>query len=176
MELEVTAELRGTKTRNYAEKNYGFTLIELIIALAVFSLVILSIGGIFVSVINSQRKAISLQNTQEAGRYLLESMTKEIRMSTINSSSADGVTTLNITNPNGETFNYVFDNTNKRLLRKNQVLSPNNIEISGSFYIKKGTSPSWFKVTIVMKLKAKGTKLEQQAVIDLESTVAVRGY
>lgn len=157
-------------------KNKGFTLIELIVALAVFSLVILSISGIFISVINSQRKVFSFQNTQEAGRYLLESMTKEIRMSIINSSSVDGAFTLNITNPKGETFDYVFDITNKRLLRQAQVLSPDNIEISGSFYIRKSTLPSQSKVTIVMKLKTKGIKPEQQVVIDLESTVAARGY
>lgn len=165
MELEI-------KNKNGA----GFTLIELIVALAVFSSVVLSISGIFISVINSQRKILSIQNTQEAGRYLLESMIKEVRMSTINSSSADGVFTLNITNSKGETLDYVFDNINKRLMRQGQILSPDNIELSGSFYITKGASPSQSKVTIVMKIKAKGTKPEQQAKIDLESTVAARGY
>jgi len=163
----------------------GFTLIELIVALAAFSLVVLSISGIFISVINSQRKILSIQNTQEAGRYLLESMTKEIRMSTINSSSAEGVSTLYITNSKGEDVNYVFDNTNKRLLRQNpilspdqnQILSPDNIELTGSFYITKKTSaPEAPKVTIVMKLKAKGVKPEQQAVVDLQTTVSARGY
>ena len=103
MELEI-------KNKNGA----GFTLIELIVALAVFSSVVLSISGIFISVINSQRKILSIQNTQEAGRYLLESMIKEVRMSIINSSSADGVFTLNITNSKGETLDYIFDNTDRK--------------------------------------------------------------
>ncbi len=163
-------ELEITKQKN----NAGFTLIEMIVALAAFSLIITSMVSIAFSVIQSQRKSFALQNSQESSRYILESMSKEIRMSLINSDSGNGVTVLNITNFQNETFNYEFDNNNKRLLRNGQVISPNNIELSGSFYITKDTFPYQAIVTIVMKVDSTGSKIEQQAEINLQSTISSR--
>src|SRR3989339_715055 len=59
----------------------GFTLIEMIVAMAIFGVLAVSITGIFISVIKSQRLALAQNSIQESGRYILESMTKEIRMS-----------------------------------------------------------------------------------------------
>jgi prepilin-type N-terminal cleavage/methylation domain-containing protein len=173
MELEVTIM---KNIRMTSMKNKGFTLIELLIALAVFSLVIVSMATAAISVIKSQRKAFALQNTQEASRYLLETMSKEIRMSAINSSAGSGLTVLNITNAQNETFDYQFDNTNKQLLRWGQPISPANLEVTGSFYVRKGTFPSRAVVTIVMQTKSKGAKAEEQAEIYLQSTLSSRAW
>jgi prepilin-type N-terminal cleavage/methylation domain-containing protein len=157
-------------------KGAGFTLIELLVAMFVFSIIIVSMAGIAVSSIKSQRKAFSLQNAQETSRYILESMNKEIRMSTINSAAGSGVNTLNITNSQSETFNYQFDNNSKRLLRAGQVLSPDNLEVTGAFYIEKSTFPNRSLVTVVMKIRPATTKTERQAEIYLQNTIAPRTY
>lgn len=154
----------------------GFTLIELLVALFVFGLAILSIVGIFTSALKSQRKAISIQSAQESGRYLLETMTKEIRVSTINTGSASGVNTINITNPRLETFDYVFDAANKRVLKNGQTASPDNAEISGVFYIETANYPSRAKVTIIMEIRPKAARPEEGTTIKLQSTVACRGH
>ena len=159
-------------------KNKGFTLIELLIALTVFSLVIVSMAAITVSMIKSQRKTFNIQNIQEPARYILESMSKEIRMSEINSSDSGGSQRdiLNITNAQGDTFDYQFDNTNERILRWGQNLSPANLELTGGFYISKSSSPDRARVTVVMKIKSTATKAEKQAEIYLQSTVSQRSY
>jgi len=152
----------------------GFTMMEMIVALATFSIIIVSMTSITFSIIQAQRKSFASQNSQEVSRYILESMNKEIRMSLINSDSGSGVTVLNITNADLETFNYQFDNSNKRLLRNGQVVSPDNIELTGSFYITKDTFPYQAIVTIVMKVNSTSVKIEQQAEINLQSTISSR--
>ncbi len=57
----------------------GTSLMELIVALALFTVVILTSSGIFQSIVNSQRSAIASQDVQENMRYALEVMSKEIR-------------------------------------------------------------------------------------------------
>lgn len=152
----------------------GFTLIELLVAVAVFSVAIAAMAGIFLSVVNAQRKAAALQATQEASRFLLESMAKEIRMSVVNSNTN---ASIHITNPNGETFDYTF--SGGQLYRNNEQISPDNVEIViGRFRVEQlplpPDDPLATKVTIVMALKGKGTKVEQQAQLNLETTISTR--
>ena len=60
-------------------KNTGFTLLEMLVAVAVFTIAIFIIMvGVF-SVVNAQRKAVAVQNAQDNLRFAFESMAKEIR-------------------------------------------------------------------------------------------------
>ncbi len=163
-------------------KNNGFTLIELIIALAIFGLVIVSMAAVTVSVIKSQRKNFALQNIQEPARYILESMSKEIRMGRINSPDSGGSQRdiLNITNDKNENVDYRFIAANRLQRRVDgggwQYLSPANLEVTGGFYINKSSFPNRAVVTIVMQIKATGTKIEEQAEVYLQSTISQRSY
>ena len=149
--------------------NKGFTLIEILVAMAVFGLVITAITGIFVSIANAQRKAAALQSTQEASRFMLESMAKEIRMSVLNSYSSSYV---DITNSDGERFNYEF--SGGQLYRKGQPISPDNIEIvKGSFAVVRQSSAA--KITIVMIVRGKNTGIAQQTALNLQTTINTRG-
>lgn len=58
----------------------GFSLIEVMVAVAIFSVIILSSTAIFQMVIQSQRSAMSTQNVQESLKYFLEVIGKEMRM------------------------------------------------------------------------------------------------
>lgn len=159
-------------------KNKGFTLIELIIALAIFSLVIVSMASIAVSMIKSQRKTFTMQNIQEPARYILESMSKEIRMSEINWVSGDNLT-LNITNDKNENVDYRFiaDRLRRQVDGSGwQNLSPITLELTGSFYISKSSFPDRAIVTVTMQIKSTETKAEKQAEIYLQSTISQRSY
>ncbi|OGZ35837.1 MAG: hypothetical protein A3A94_01630 [Candidatus Portnoybacteria bacterium RIFCSPLOWO2_01_FULL_43_11] len=61
----------------------GFTLLELMVAVAVFVFVVLIGTGAFLTVLNAQRKASSLRVAQDNIRFTMEYMTKEIRMGTL---------------------------------------------------------------------------------------------
>jgi len=62
------------------KNNSGATLVEIIVAVAIFSIVVLSATQIFKMVVEGQRNAIAAQSTPESMRYALEVMSKEIRM------------------------------------------------------------------------------------------------
>lgn len=182
MELEVN---HRTKVFGMVVKNKGFTLIELLVAMAVFGMVVVAMSTTAVSVLKSQRKGFALQNIQENARYILESMSKEIRMSEIVTSTGN-FTDLSITNVDGDgdgsrddDVDYQFT-SNKIRRRVNgkawQDLSPASLELTGSFYVNKSSSPDRAKVTIVMKIKSAETKAEKQAEIYLQSTVSQRSY
>lgn len=84
-----------TKKDNLA----AFSLMEVIVSVALFSIIIISMTGIFKMVISAQRGAIATQNVQESLKYFLEVINKEIRMA-VRSDSDCGV-------PEGSIFKVV---------------------------------------------------------------------
>lgn len=62
------------------QQKKAFSLIEVIISVAIFSVVILASTEIFRLVINGQREAIASQNVQESLKYFFEVTGKEMRM------------------------------------------------------------------------------------------------
>lgn len=65
------------------KKNDGFTLIELIIVIALSAGVFAVATGVFVQALKIQRRAFFIQKVQENIGFALESMAKEIRVSNI---------------------------------------------------------------------------------------------
>ena len=161
--------------------NNGFTLIELLVAMAAFSFIIVSMTGIAHSVIKGQRKAFALQDIQESTRYSIESMSKEIRMSEINSADSGSipVSILNITNEDGDIIDYQFisDKMQRRInLSTWQDVSPSNVDLTGWFNIQKESFPKRALVTIIIKAESQGSVVESQAEINLQSTVISRVF
>ncbi len=62
------------------KNNFGVILLEMLVAVTLFSVTILSATEIFKMVVEGQRSAIAAQNTQENMRYAFEVIAKEIRM------------------------------------------------------------------------------------------------
>jgi len=162
--------------------NRGFTLIELLVGMIIFSLLVVAMSALALSVIQAQRKAFALQNAQESSRFILESMAKEIRTSTIDSSDSNGlqVGSLRIVNAKSEQVEYRFivNKVQKRLMSGGGAwydISPDNVVIAGGFYIAKGTFPSRSRrVTIIMKVSAVGDRIEEQAEMYLQNTISAR--
>jgi prepilin-type N-terminal cleavage/methylation domain-containing protein len=70
----------------------AFSLIEVIVSVAIFSVIILTVTDIFRLVMDGQRTAIATQNVQESLKYFLEVTGKEIRMAKRSDGSCPGVT------------------------------------------------------------------------------------
>jgi len=58
----------------------GFTLMEMVVGMGIFSMILLGSSIIFQNVIQGQSRAISSQSTQESMRYVFEVIAKEIRV------------------------------------------------------------------------------------------------
>lgn len=69
----------------------GFTLFEVIVSVALFSIIILSATNIFKLAIDGQRSAIASQNVQESLKYFLEVTAKEMRMAQKNKNVCPGL-------------------------------------------------------------------------------------
>ena len=70
---------------NYLKKNkysaeQGVTLIELLVSIAIMSIILVTLGATLVQVISGERRAIALQNVQDNIRSSLEIMGKELRL------------------------------------------------------------------------------------------------
>lgn len=148
----------------------GFSLVELLVAVAIFSVVVAVIADIFVSGMGGARKVFGEQSIQESGRFILESISKELRMSQLN--SADGTlhsalpqgavlgpySEIEITNGDGEVVTYEIDNVvAKQIKRNGGAINPNDIEVTGSFWVSKVLSGSGdpFQTRFFMTLKIK---------------------
>ncbi len=81
----------------------GFTLVELIVAIAVFSTVIVVVSSIFVSVVGSQRKNINNQDVIDNARFVLESIGRSVRQSQVQS-------------PNGTSSNLTLNHPIKSII------------------------------------------------------------
>lgn len=159
---------------NTRYRNKGFTLIELIVAMAIFIIVISLVVSLLMTSLKGQRRVVAIQDVQDNARYLLEFMAKEIRMSEIDSST---YYTLTLKRADGETVTYSFaggnitrtDSSTSGPINSDQVL------VSGRFYatgIGSGDNQQP-KVTIAMKIETQG-KPEEESEISTQTTLSPR--
>ena len=64
---------------NTFEYRTGFTLLEMIVSIGIFSVLVVAAIGVTIGVSNAQLKAANIQASQDNIRYSVELMTKEMR-------------------------------------------------------------------------------------------------
>lgn len=160
------------------------TLIELLVAIAIFFTVLVILISIFVISVKNQRRAFIVQNLQDNARFMIETISKEVRTSKINTNDTNGnlVDKLNIDNQNPNTVEFWFKNDDT--LRRHEITDPggpqplhgSNVEVTGGFIVitkdssNKDAQP---RVVIIMKVFTQDTS---QPVINVETTVTSRKY
>ena len=80
--------MTGNKKNRQKLFRTGFSLIEVMVSVAIFSVIILSSTQIFKMIIDGQRGAIAAQNVEESLKYFSEVTGKEMRMAQKNSDLA----------------------------------------------------------------------------------------
>ena len=177
----------------------GVSLIELIVSVAIFSVLILSATGIFKMVIDGQRSSISAQNVQENMRYAMEKMSKEIRMAQVSNqdcgsgatnkvfNTANGGEVLYFKNQNGKCITYYLNAGRLKVTVSDGLISeadgfvtPAKIEVSNlKFYVNDdliGDSPSVQPyVVMVMDVRAIGQAIHEQK-MKIQMTISSRAY
>lgn len=151
----------------------GFTLIEVLVALSLFSIVITGVIGIFSSGMKGIWGAFGHQNIQDSARFIMESMSKEIRMSTIHTPNGGPYSSVNITNDEGETLDYSF--AGGQIFRAGQALNPSSVQMTGSFYVQK-SGDLLPRVTVVIRAVNVSSQPSRQVQIDLQTTISSRVY
>jgi len=174
------------------KQDKGTSLIELLVAITLFSILILSSTQIFKMVVDGQRNAISAQNVQENVRYAFEKISKEIKMAQISNKEclSSGVNKIFNTIDNELYFKNKDENCVKYYLENNRLkidiaaitgfITPEKIEISNlKFYIVDDLIGAFHStqpyVVIAMDVEATGQAIHKQK-MKIQITVSSRYY
>lgn len=90
----------------FNESQGGFTLVELLVGIAFFSMVAMVLTGAFLAAFRSQRTAFAFIGVQNNVRFALEVMNREMRTGTQFSLPAQN--RIRFVNDRGETVEYCF--------------------------------------------------------------------
>ncbi len=103
----------------------GFTLVEVLITSFIFSIIMLSVSGLFISILANERRAFAAQAIQENGLFIMELMSREIRVSQIRAADQNPpgdspgctLTSLTIDHPVNGTVTYSLNGSTGVLQR-----------------------------------------------------------
>ncbi|MDP3057829.1 MAG: prepilin-type N-terminal cleavage/methylation domain-containing protein [bacterium] len=175
MALEIFKKINNEK---------GISLVELVVAVSVFSMVITAASGIFINALKAQKTIVAKQNVADNLRYIMEFMVKEMRMAqtdtvnpdlTFNDGAATPVTVKNgrftkisFKNMSSSSIVYDFDSVNSKILRNDfggtggaQAISSDEVLITdlkfmvNNWNLTTGPAAAAPFITIWIKAKAK---------------------
>jgi prepilin-type N-terminal cleavage/methylation domain-containing protein len=156
----------------------GFTLIEMLVTVAVFTVLMTIIGAIFTQTLDLQRVAFHLQTLEENSRFSLEVMAREIRFGKLTSPSTvcPGSGSLSMTHPvNGDiSYSLVDGRVVRNVNGIDAILTSKKVNVTSLNFCVTGAESGDGKqpmVTILMSMET-GGKIPQQ--IDLQTTVTTR--
>ncbi len=164
----------------------GFTLVELIVAIGIFSIVTtIAVGG-FVSVLRTQRQAAALVSANSNISLIIEQIAREIRtgdnfcVSGYNCSCALNVcTSLQFHNARNEVATYRTDGAGaieRGVGSQFQKITAQNVNVRYLSFVISGQNPNdGFppKITISIGVSAKAAGVEAN-VINLQTTISSR--
>ncbi len=148
----------------------GFTLVELLVGITIFSLTVMVAVSLFAKAMENQRKGIAIQNVSENGRFLMWHISKEIRFGLIENSSDGESSQLTITHPDHGEVIYSF--SDGEFLRSGKKLNSDEVYVTGKFIIDGKTfgDNQQPRVTVAMQVLTSGTKGEEASSIFLQTT------
>jgi prepilin-type N-terminal cleavage/methylation domain-containing protein len=176
--------------RRVIKSKNGVTLLEMIVAIAIFSVAILSAMGIFNMAMEGQRSALAAQNLQESLRYGLEMMAKEVRVAKKDSGTCpaaddnkvytiNGPSELNFRNINNKCVKYSIENNRLKVDRDADFgyLTPDEVKINKlNFYvIDDGVNLQQSRVTVLIEAEAVGKETHKQK-MNIQTTISSRYY
>ncbi|MEK7537241.1 MAG: prepilin-type N-terminal cleavage/methylation domain-containing protein [Patescibacteria group bacterium] len=161
----------------------GFTLVELIVAVFIFSVLMVIAVGSFVSALSLQRRALNIKKVEENSRFILELMAREIRVAnpintTDNGCPGSGTSILTFQHPVNGLIEYSLsgNQVHRKVDGADSIISNPDIEVSRLTFCVSGNAVSddrQPRVTIILSLKTGGAAAEK-ANIDLQTTASQR--
>ena len=169
----------------------GFTLIELLVAATVFTFVILSVSSLFTQALDLQRRASALQKIQDNAQYVIESISREVRVSTITSGNTDcnppdtiTTKTLSIKHPVNGDVTYAYDRTSGIGVITREVaggggpqpITSGDVDFTSFAFCVSGAGVDGqqARVTMPMTITAVSARLSAQVTASLQTTIVSR--
>ena len=154
----------------------GFTLLEMIVAIGIFSIVILISLSTLLVVTSAQKRAVAIQNAQDNLRFALEAISKETRtgnffhcgfsatdISLTPQDCLTGGVSFTFLNADGETVTYRLNGT--------QLEKSSNG--GASFQVMTASAVKIERLTFVVRGSAAGDNKQPQVLVILEGSVTL---
>jgi len=168
----------------------GFTIIELLVTLTIFSIIIGAAIGIFISALKGQRKALATQEILNQSSYTLEYIGRAIRMAKKDSTSiciSPGSNYELTRSGKGIKFRNYQGICQEFFLEGGQLkqskggvienLTSNNLEATSFYPYLIGESEAdnlQPRVVISLYIKSKGQKPEEKTELKIQTTISQR--
>jgi len=196
--LKMQNEKRKTNMslRDKHIKDRGFTLIEMLVTMTVFSLILGAALAILTSAIRLQEYNLAYFKITDQTSYVLEYMSRQIRMARRDDADTcigtnlrfkvqeipGGATGLMFVDSIGHCKGYFLDPSDKRLkeydaLRSPLILAltPIDIEISSLIFVPRGESGAdGIQPRVTISMKVKGENQGSQPVANVQTTISTR--
>jgi len=170
--------------------NKGFTIIELLTAMSIFSIAIVTATSLFISAMRGQLNATAQQNLIENTRFVIEQMSRQIRMAQ-RFDSAVGTCPANIFfSDSGPTIKFIDYKGNcvEYRVSANKIqfnpgtgsftdLTSDDIRVNNLYFLVEGRLPNDVKqpkVTIYINADVPSVLLGGSADIRLQTTISAR--
>jgi len=166
---------------NKISKN-GFTVIEILVALFVFSMVGLVTTGLFSRALLIERKSAGIQSIQENALAVLELMAREIRVGVVEGQNNNCINTtldIDVYDSSGNIVNIVYGLSNGLVTRvyggTTYVISSNDVIFNRIIFCVSGSGlPSDKQAARVTILASITNSAGQATTVDLQTTVTSR--
>ncbi len=168
----------------FQKKSAGFTLVEIMVSVALFTIVVTISMGALLTIVDTNRKAQTLQLVMNNLNFAVESMVREMREA--NSFAVDSTSRIltigRIDDVNGtpradvtfslETINGIGTLVRKEGTGEKEALTAEGISVDALWFQKVGDTPA--RVILVLKGHSTITKAGTQSDFSIQTTVAQR--
>ena len=163
----------------FRNNSHGFTLIEMLIAVFMFSTVMAVASGFFAKIMVLQRRIFLMQQVQENINFILESMAREIRVGHLCPlpTSCQSNTVLDLEHPINGIIQYSLTGDQVQRIENGTItiISSSAVKFTRLNFIVSGIENydgKQPKVTIILRARATGG--EQFSEINAQTTVSQR--
>lgn len=161
----------------------GFTLIEALVYVAIFSVLVIAVGGLMLWTIRANTKARALRETADNVRHALEVISREVRQARsvyTPTVAADQISLDTTALPPGEVISFVDIyrcDTRFCLKREGETAQPftsDAVEIIDVLFRQIATTTPAVQVALTIRYKNPQNRVEYRAVMSATTTTAVR--
>ncbi len=145
---------------------------ELLVAVAIFVIVITIATDVYISTVGSQRKSFGLQDVLDSSRFSLESIARAVRQSSIVSVSPDS---LEINHPEKGLITYEL--SSGKIIENGSALTSRNVvveKLSFTGYGLLGDDEEQPRVNIVMKIRSSNQRPSEVSILNIQTTITPR--
>jgi prepilin-type N-terminal cleavage/methylation domain-containing protein len=182
---------------NLIKNNQGFSLVEMLVTVGVFSITLVVVSAVFININKLQQNTANLEKLQNEGRYVVEKIAKEIRGREIDYGSLilseEGLTDILVFKEDefGEVLSIQFDSSGEVLKIANGAevanLSSDDVVVeSAKFFLSPINDPYDLSVSsipqghprvmMLLKIKNKDVSLEYEKHLNLQTTISSKIY